>query len=173
MRKIILTILVTISFGACPAKGALWYSSGYNTFTDSDPQGEEIFVENDAVLDFLSGTGGKLSVIHTATVNIYGGAISTKLCTSGNSVINVHLVDLDMLSSAHNSVVNFYAYNVDFYSTGGLENEGYMTGKFYQGDTPFNISFWNPGTVSHVNIVPEPATILLLGMGGLLLRKRK
>lgn len=173
MRKIILVILVTISFGDCPSKGALWYSSGYNTFTDSDPQGEEIFVENDAILDFLSGTAIGLRVIDTATANIYGGTITYDLYTSINSVTNIYLVDLDLLSSAHNSVVNFYAYDVDFYGTGGSYDAGYMTGKFYQNNVNFTIDFANPGTVSHVNVVPEPATFILLGLGGILLRKLK
>jgi len=172
MRKIILAILV-ILVGTCSAKGALWYSSGYNTFTDSDPQGEEIFVENDAVLDFLSGNATGLRVIHTATANIHGGSITYDLYTSQDSVSNVYLVDLEILTSAHNSIVNFYAYDVVFYGTGGINNEGYMTGTFYQDDAGFAIDFWNAETISHINIVPEPATLLLLGFGGLLLRKRK
>lgn len=172
MRKIILVILVILG-GVCQAKGALWYSSGYNTFTDGDPQGEEIFVENDAVLDFLSGTALGLRVIDTATANIYGGTITYDLYTSINSVTNIYLVDLEILSSAHNSIVNLYAYDVDFYSTGGINNDGYVTGTFYQDNVSFEIDFVNPGTVSHVNVVPEPATLLLLGLGGLFLRKRK
>jgi hypothetical protein len=172
MRKIIFVILV-IMVVVCQAKGALWYSSGYNTFTNADPQDDEVFVENDAVLDFLSGTALGLRVIDTATANIYGGTITYDLYTSINSVTNIYLVDLDLLSSAHNSVVNFYAYDVDFYGTGGSYDAGYMTGKFYQNNVNFTIDFANPGTVSHVNVVPEPATFILLGLGGILLRKLK
>ena len=171
MRKVILTLSL-ISVVVCQAKGAIWYSSGYNTFTDSEPQGEEIFVENNAVLDFLSGNAAGLRVIHTATANIYGGSITYDLYTSDDSVTNVSLVDLKILSSAHNSVVNFYAYDVVFYSMGGINNEGYMAGTFYKDNVSFAIDFWNAETVSHVNIVPEPTTFLLLGLGGLLLRKR-
>ena len=173
MRKIILTICLVMLVKACPVSAALWYSSGYNTFTDSDPQGEEIFVENDAILDFLSGNAAGLRVIHTATTNIYGGSITYDLYTSEDSITNIYLVDLEILTSSHNSIVNFYAYDVDFYSTGGISDDGYMTGKFYQDDTSFLINFKNTETVSHVNIVPEPSTLLLLSLGGLFLRKRK
>ena len=157
-----------------PAKAALWYSSGdNNTFTYSDLQGEEVFVENDAVLNYLSGSSAGLRVIHTATANIYGGDITYDLYTSNSSVTNIYNIDLDILVSDHDSIVNIFAYDVDFYSIGGSENEGYMTGLFYQNNESFSIDFWNEGTVSHVNIVPEPTTFLLMGLGGLLLRKRK
>ncbi|MHC4691566.1 MAG: PEP-CTERM sorting domain-containing protein [Planctomycetota bacterium] len=172
MRKIIFVILVTLVV-VCQATGALWYSSGYNTFTNADPQDDEVFVENDAVLDFLSGTALGLRVIDTATANIYGGSITYDLYTSGNSITNIYLIDLEILCSAQNSVLNLYAYDVDFYSTGGINNDGYMTGTFYQDNVSFEIDFVNPGTVSHINVVPEPATLLLLGLGGLFLRKRK
>lgn len=171
MKKVIFTILIIMAH-THPSNATLWYSSGYNTFTDGDPQGEEIFVENDAVLDFLSGNAAGLRVIHAATANIYGGSITYDLYTSENSITNIYLIDLEILSSAHNSIVNFYAYDVDFYSTGGISNDGYMTGTFYQDNVSFAIHFVNPGTVLHVNVVPEPVTFLLLGLGGILLRKR-
>jgi len=48
-----------------------------------------------------------------------------------------------------------------------------MTGTFYQDDASFLINFGNAGTASHINVVPEPATFLLLCLGGFLLRKSK
>lgn len=177
MKVKIFIILMAMLPMACSANGALWYSSGSNTFTDGDPQGEEVFVENDATLDFLSGTASGLRVGTTATstaaANLYGGTITYDLYTSGNSVTNVHLMDFDILTSDQDSTVNIYAYDVTFYSTGGVNNEGYMTGMFYQNDVSFAIDFWNPETVSHVNIVPEPTTFLLFGLGGFLLRKKR
>ena len=173
MQKIILTICLVMLIKTYPVDAALWYSSGYNTFTDSDPQGEEIFVENDAILDFLSGTAFGLRVIHTATANIYGGTITYDLYTSGDSVTNIYLTDLDILWSDHDSIVNIYAYDVTFYSTGGSSNVGYMTGIFYKDDINFSVDFYHPDTVSHVNVVPEPATLLLFTFGGLLLRRTR
>jgi len=159
--------------GVFPAKAALWYSSGdNNTFTDSDPQGQEVFVENDAVLNYLSGSSSGLMVIQTATANIYGGTITYDLFTSIDSIANIYLIDLGILWSTHDSIVNIYAYDIDFYSTGGINNEGYMTGTFYQDDVSFLIDFYHPETVSHVNVVPEPSTLFLLSLGGIFLRKR-
>ena len=171
-KTILLMSIMLILFVGSSVKATIWYSSGYNTFTGSDPQGEEIFVENDAILDFLSGNSSGLRVMHTATANIYGGTITNDLYTSDNSLINIYLVDLDILSSSHDSIVNVHAYDVEFYNTGGINNEGYMTGIFYQNHESFSIDFWNEETISHVNIVPEPTTFSLLVVSGWILRSR-
>ena len=176
MGKALISLIVVLGM-ACSANATLWYEEGNFTFTESDSQNEEIFVGNNATLDFLSGTASGLRVGSmapaTATANLYGGAITYDLYTNGNSVTNIYLIDLDLLCSEHDSVVNIYAYDVTFYSTGGVNNEGYMTGTFYQDDMSFTIDFWNPETINHVNIVPEPTTVLFCGLGGLLLRKKK
>ena len=50
-----------------------------------------------------------------------------------------------------------------------------ITGLWKNGD-PFEIELYNlgspwPPTAQYVNVIPEPATLLLLGFGGLLLRR--
>ena len=173
MRKIILTICLVMLVIVCTAKGDLWYSSGYNTFTDSDPQWENIFVENDAILDFLSGNAVKLELMHTATANIYGGTMTT-LWTGDSSVANLHYcIDIDDLAAFDNSIINLYTIDFILSSEGGRYGYGYIEGIYYNTTMDFHISFYDDTSYSHINTIPEPATFLSLVLGGFLLRKRK
>jgi len=174
MKTKIITIMAMVMLASvCPVKADLVFDSGYNTFTDSDPQWEEIFVENDAILDFLSGNAVKLDLRHTATANIYGGTMTT-LWTGDSSVVNLYYcIDIDVLGAFDNSVINLYTDNFIFSTEGGRYGYGYVEGTYYNTTMDFHISFYDDTSYSHINTVPEPATFLLLGLGGALLRKRK
>ena len=75
-RKQILTILAAVMLvGGCPAKADLVFDSGHNTFDDSYPFYDEVWVINHAVLDVLGGAMGKLELMDYARANIYAGDI--------------------------------------------------------------------------------------------------
>ena len=115
------------------------------------------------VYDFstINITGGILSTLEihsTATANLYGGELEV-----------LQVVDDDKAD-----VVNIYGYGLAKIPYGGLNGDGIVTG-FWTDGTPFLINLYNPNTYSHINLVPEPATLGLVLMGGLvgLLRKRR
>jgi len=170
MRKMILTILVILA-GTCPVKGDLVFDSGHNTFDANDPYYAEVWVINDAHLDVLGGAMWKLELMHYATANIYDGDIKW-LFTQDNTVVNIHAAGdaLEMFAARNDSLVYLYAYDVTYHPTGGLKNDGWIEGIYISNDRPFSFSFYTDATYSHINIVPEPTTFLLLGIGGLLLR---
>jgi len=187
--KIWLIIAAAILLATCPGKADLVFDSGYNIFDDNDPYYDEVWVINDAVLDVLGGAMWKLELSDFATANIHGGDIDLLALNhntivniySGyidlssiqdSAVVNIHGGTLDYFAAAESSLAYLYAYDVTYHPTGGLENEGWIEGKYYLSDAPFSFSFYNDFSYSHVNIVPEPTTFLLLGIGGLLLRKR-
>ena len=73
---------------------------------------------------------------------------------------------------------NIYGYGFQYNPLTGDYGGGQLTG-FWMDDTPFSIDLWYssyPGapiidTYAHIVLIPEPATLLLLGSGGLFLRK--
>jgi hypothetical protein len=108
-------------------------------------------------LNMLGGTVG--SVENNNIANLYGGIISDYLWAT--------------------STVNIYGYGFQYNPLAGDYRGGQLTG-FWMNDTPFSIDLWYLNvpyaplidTYSHIVLIPEPATILLLGLGVLMLKKR-
>jgi hypothetical protein len=53
---------------------------------------------------------------------------------------------------------------------GGHGDDPWIEGRYYNDDVLFSFDLWGEEVYSHINVVPEPATILLFGMGGLIMR---
>jgi hypothetical protein len=153
----------------------LVFESGHNTYDESYGNNGEVGVINDAILDVR---GGSISVYLVSTdfakVNVFDGDID-ELWTRGNSVAKIYGGLINLLKSEDSSLVYLYAYDVMYHPAGGgiFGDRPFIEGTYYENDTPF--SFLLAGTVvyPHIQVVPEPATIFLLGLGGLLLRSRK
>ena len=170
--RILLVTAAVMLAGAYPVKANLVFDSGHNIFDDNEPYWDEVWVIDEAILDVLGGAMGKLELTDHATANIYDGDIDS-LFIQSNSVVNIHGGTFDMFAVGNDSLAYLYAYDVTHHITDGLENEGWIEGIYYSNHSPFSFSFYNDVSYSHVNIVPEPACILLFGFGALLLRRRK
>ena len=170
--KVITIVAATLLAGMCPVDASMIFlDSGHYVWTDADPYYDEVFLENDASLDFLSGSIGQLSTRDESLSTIEGGQMHS-LWTFNNSLVHYQAGQLDYISAGHNSIVFLYAYDVTYDPMGGMNNEGYVQGYFYRDDEAFSFSCWNTPTWSHIQIVPEPAAFILLTCGVLLLRKR-
>ncbi len=174
MKTKLFTILaVVVLFGICPVQASvIFFESGHHIWTDADPYYDEVFLKNDATLDFLGGTIGQLSTNHDSQASFQGGQMYS-LWSFDNSIVHYHAGQLDYISAGHNSIVFLYAYDVTYDPTGGVNHEGYVEGFFYKNNEVFSFSCWNTPTWSHIKIVPEPTTFLILGLGGIMLRKQK
>jgi hypothetical protein len=154
----------------------LVFESGYNVFDDTYPPYDEVGVSNDAHLDVLGGEiNVKLSFVENSTGNIYDGQISW-LWTADNAIVNIYggLFDFFAFHSPLTSPTVFlYGYDITIHPDGGLNNLPWIEGKYCQNDLPFVVTFDGEDSISRLSVIPEPATLLLLGAGAVLLRRKR
>ena len=110
---------------------------------------------------------GSIESHNSSTVNIYGGILTLDyLAVMDSSTLNVYGGDLFVGNSpgfSEASTVNIYGYDFNYGSN-------QLTG-FLSDGSPFIFNELLFDKYSHMNLIPEPATFLLLGFGTLLLRK--
>ena len=164
---IALILLCTIS----TVKADLVFDSGYNTYDESYGYNAEVWVLNDAHLDVLSGSIGKLETQNYSTVSIYDGTIDW-LWTVDNSIVDIYEGQFEIVAAFPDSIIKLYAYNTIYHTSGGLYDEPWIEGVYLTSDEPFSFSFYDGDDYLQVQIVPEPSTILLFCTGILLLKKK-
>ena len=175
MRKKFLIILMVLSGIYSARADDLIFDSGYNIFNDTYPYYDEVGVNNDAHLDVLGGEiGVKLAFHENSTGNIYGGQISW-LWTADSAMVNIYGGSFDFFAFHTPSTpsVFLYAYDTTIYPDGGLNNLPWIEGKYYLDDSPFSVTFDGENSISRLSIVPEPSSVILLGLGALLLNNKK
>lgn len=150
----------------------------------------EFYMYNNAEADI---TGGHISVVlgqDTSNVNIYAGSDISLLRPNDSSTSNVYdgTVDylfalgysntniyggiFDEIAAEDFSSVNLYVENYDWNPTGGARDGGLLTGIWLGSDESFNIDLVSEDTINHLNFIPEPTTLFLFGVGGLIVLKR-
>ncbi|MHC4478553.1 MAG: PEP-CTERM sorting domain-containing protein [Planctomycetota bacterium] len=100
----------------------------------------------------VGGTAEYVRAGDSGTLELYGGLVSDSLNAFGSSAVYIFGYDLVKTSS------------------GGAYGYGQVYGAWLD-QTPFNIDFSTQETYLHVNLVPEPSSLLLLAGGLLLLRR--
>jgi len=191
---ILITYIFTISISQTQA-GNIY--SGTLTVQESDSYSNTL-VYNSATVDMTGGDILSLDLLNSSTADISGGSITQGLYAWNNSTVNMtdgtigwnldasdsSTVNLyggeitDWLYATDDSVVNIYGYGFSYESEAGDWNGGQLTG-YWLDDTPFTIDLLDNIVVDstyydHVNLVPEPGSLILIGAGCLFLRgKRK
>jgi hypothetical protein len=89
----------------------------------------------------------------SGTINLYGGVIA------------------ENLGAVDSAIVNIYGYG-NYDPTAGNFDGGQLTG-FWLDDTPFTIDLYGVETYSHINLVPEPCSLILLAFGGLVMMRKR
>ena len=177
MRKKIPEIVILLLFMPvlCQATTIEFYTDG--TIEDGDIY-TGVDVYDNAVVDM---TGGLIEAClwlwDTSTVNIYGGMLGDygDIILSDFSSLHLHHLDVTewhrIWTEGDNAKIHVYGYGfeyVQYYSN-------WLLSGYWADESMFTLylrgPFTRPNTVLHV--IPEPATFLLVGLGGLVLRKKK
>jgi len=159
---------VNISGGYASGVNALDFSTvnvtgGYVSGLDAYDNGTITFSGNasaHSVVAFDSGniimTGGTTDYLvggYSVTIDLYGGTIS------------------DLLSVGDLATANIFGYNLSKVPTGGTYGYGQVSGYWENGES-FSINLYNPEAYSHIKLIPEPCSLMLLGFGVLALIRK-
>ena len=129
-------------------------------------------------------TGGEvwdLSASGQSEISIAGGGVEWLYLSSGSQALVLE-GDVTNLWAESFSTVDIYGYDLTFNSQYQYDRtrqmwEGQLTG-FWQNRAPFSITTYDQETYNHLILhdlgpvpAPEPCTLLLLGLGAVLLRR--
>jgi len=147
-----------------------------------------------STVDISGGYVGHLWALGSNAVNLSGGSVSD-LDADGSSVVDISGGSMDILDAGGSSTVNISGgyvselkadgysevtfYGRDFRVGGGLTLDGdrvlgtgFLSGEWFDG-TGWIMTITNNYPTATILAIPEPATLLLLGFGAVMLRKRR
>jgi len=127
--------------------------------------GFDLFARDSSMVTVSGGAiGDNLHAQNSAIITVSGGSIGERIIATGGGKITFKGRDF---------AINGQPVNFGTFDTGNYDwVEGWLTGILENGsilDNEFRIELDN----SSITLVPEPSTLLLLGLGGLMLRKNK
>ncbi len=150
-----------------------------------------VWPHESSIVNLNSGYVAIYNSVNSPTINVYGGTLRS-LFQTDSSVANLYGGQILNIMSFESSIVNVYGYDMEYIpleepiasEIGGGPVNGFLTG-FWRDGTAFSIelSDWrlvdgpmdNPITYDHINLItiPEPGTVLLFGLGGMVLGRRR
>jgi hypothetical protein len=136
----------------------------------------ELHTYNDVTVRMYGGAVHQFYMYDSSALSVYGpGSVdylylyeNTSVSFFGSTYMNELYID-----PASMAQVKLYAYGVNFQERIGHPGEGTIYGHWTGNDMLFNIDLVGSGAYSHIQIVPEPVTLALLGLGGLAVFKRR
>lgn len=165
-RRLIIAVIVLLGYGQVWAED---WDSGHHDIFNGETYGE-IGLFNDATADMWGGSVYELGTFDTSRFNMYDGTMN-RILGRYNSIVNIYGGTIIDVGLAEDALVNIYSYDVIYHYTAGYNDRGWIEGKYIHNDQNFTFDFATYDN-SHINIVPEPATFLLLGLGAIFIKKK-
>ncbi len=138
--------------GGVHSAAVAWNNATINVFNNADLIG--LSTRSFGTLNISGGLIQNLHGRESGIVNLYGGMIT------------------DHISANDYSFVNVYGYDLDKESTGGSYGYGQVFG-YWMNNNPFVIDIYDSETFSRINLIPEPSSMFLVGLGALFLKTKK
>jgi hypothetical protein len=155
-------------------------TSNVNVLTDTDKTGAAYITYLNAYNSSSVNVSGSdvyfLDALNSSTVNASGGFVND-ISARDTSNVNVSGGTLQFLAAFNTSITTFYGH--DFTFSGGdydnplwlngnqLMGRGTLFGKWSDG-TSFATDIYYHDTTATILLIPEPASLLLLSLGGIL-----
>jgi hypothetical protein len=128
-------------------------------------------VFNNATVTLSQNASIYSAVAYSGVINMNGGTITCLAAVGGSPVVNLRGGAItDYLGADSFASINVFGYNLTKTDSGGTFGYGQVSG-FWQDGVAFAINFGGTEVYSHIDLIPEPATLLLFSIGALLLRK--
>ena len=148
------------------------------------------YAYRNSLIKLYGGKIGWLKSMASSYVTIDGGSVREGIISEDNSeisiidgdsywlrsyddsIINLRGASLGFMGAHDESTINVYGYDLIKTSYGG-RGYGYVKGRWEEGGY-FNIPFFDSDTHTHVVLheIPEPVTISMFALGGIILRRR-
>ena len=155
-------------FGGHADAGACDYS--FISISGGTRNGAEAY--NYATLNFFgTAIASYISAYDLGTVNMTGGTVDA-VGVSQSGIANIYAGDvIDRLWATESGVINIYGHDLFKTDFGGTYGYGQVYG-YLTDDTYIDVDLSNSDAYSHINLIPEPTTFALFGIGSLILLRK-
>jgi hypothetical protein len=175
MKTAIITIIIVLLVGVSNVKASSppWGGTGTYTFGDEDPFFAHGEIYDTASLDIVGGSFGSLHCFDYSTVEMFDG-IGDYIYGRESSKINLYGGTLDSLGGFDNADITMFVESYTIELDPFIGYEARLTGNWFYDPGTFDILIYD-GSLSHVavEIVPEPSTLVIFGIGALMILKNR
>jgi len=156
--------------------GSLYgYDYSYLRFDGGQAPGVDLDMSSYSICDIYNGnlTMDSLNLLQYSEFNVYGGDLffNTYVWLEDQAEINIrggNILFGEGFSLNDEAKINVYYSSAIYDKPGGII-VGYH---LYEDNSEFMLDQFTYSEIDQINFVPEPATMLLFGLGGLFLRRR-